>query len=350
MKKFIFDNIVNIKTIIFSGLSAIGGFWLKDKYNKRKKITIEAEEIYNVSSLTGVPEFVNDPMMQYSNLIYNRVTVKTLNPEVISSIVLNKIKKEPNKLADIRYDGGLYVDQQKYLLIAYNNGNQNGETGDINITVSAIKKGTRDKVRLASFISTSSSLSPGAVIGQHKVDLLEYKDIFENNEEYVSLEIQFEDLKNSIPKGGGVYNRDTGRFEARLGAGPGPSIQEVPFFNLSKTTQKEERHCSQHVENISDVYFTVFVEESCVLSYTVELKSKSKKIKSKCRHTIKIRIPKYKQEKTCVFGYFYLLIRDHNPDLLDFNYSLDTVKDLQKDLVFDKYEAAQKYAKATFNV
>ncbi len=350
MKKYIFDNIVNVKTIIFSGLSAIGGFWLKDKYNKRKKITIEAEEIYNVSSLTGVPEFVNDPTMQYSNLIYNRVTVKTLNPEVISSIVLNKIKMEPNKLADIRYDGGLYVDQQKYLLIAYNNGNQSGETGNINITVSAIKKGTRDKVRLASFISTSSSLSPGAVIGQHKVDLLEYKDIFENNEEYVSLEILFEDLKNSIPKGGGVYNRDTGRFEARLGAGPGPSIQEVPFFNLSKATKKEERHCSQHVENISDIYFTVFVEESCVLSYTVELKSKSKKINSKYKHTIKIRIPKYKQEKTCVFGYFYLLIRDHNPDLLDFNYSLDTVNDLQKDLVFDKYEAAQKYAKVTFDV
>ena len=80
------------------------------------------------------------------------------------------------------------------------------------------------------------------------------------------------------------------------------------------------------------------------------MKSKSNKIKSKYRHTIKIRIPKYKQEKTCVFGYFYLLIRDHNPDLLDFNYSLDTVKDLQKDLVFDKYEAAQKYAKVTFDV
>ena len=98
------------------------------------------------------------------------------------------------------------------MLIAYNNGNQRGETGDINITVSAIKKGTRDKVRLDSFISISSSLSPGAVISQHKVDLLEYKDIFENNEEYVSLEIQFEDHKNSIPKGGGSYNRDTGRF------------------------------------------------------------------------------------------------------------------------------------------
>ena len=212
-----------------------------DKYNKRKKITIEAEEIYNVNSLTGVPELVDDSTNQYSNLIYNKVTVKTVNPEVISSIALNRIRKEPNNLADIRYDGGLYVDKQKYLLIAYNNGHQRGETGDINITVSAIKKGTRDKVRLDSFISISSSLSPGAVISQHKVDLLEYKDIFENNEEYVSLEIQFEDHKNSIPKGGGSYNRDTGRFGAALGAAPKLPIQEAPFFNLSKTTKKEER-------------------------------------------------------------------------------------------------------------
>lgn len=323
--------------------------YLKDKYNKRKKITIEAEEIYNVNSFTGVPELVDDSTNQYSNLIYNKVTVKTVNPEVISSIALNRIRKEPNNLADIRYDGGLYVNKQKYLLIAYNNGNQRGETGDINITVSAIKKGTRDKDILNSFVSTSSTLSPGAVIGQHNIDLLEYKDIFENNEEYISIEIQFEDHKNSIPKGLGEYNRDTGRFVTRLGAGSGPSIQEVPFFNLSKTTKKEERPCSQHIENISDIYFTVFVEESCVLSYIVELKSKSNKIKSKYRHTIKIRIPKYKQEKTCMYGSFYGLINNHNPDLLDFDYSLDTVKDLQKDLVFDKYEAAQKYAKVTFD-
>ena len=303
--------------------------YLKDKYNKRKKIIIEAEEIYNVNSFTGVPELVDDSTNQYSNLIYNKVTVKTVNPEVISSIALNRIRKEPNNLADIRYDGGLYVNKQKYLLIAYNNGNQRGETGDINITVSAIKKGTRDKDILNSFVSTSSTLSPGAVIGQHNIDLLEYKDIFENNEEYISIEIQFEDHKNSIPKGLGEYNRDTGRFVTRLGAGSGPSIQEVPFFNLSKTTKKEERPCSQHIENISDIYFTVFVEESCVLSYIVELKSKSNKIKSKYRHTIKIRIPKYKQEKTCMYGSFYGLINNHNPDLLDFKYNLDTVKDLQ---------------------
>ena len=353
--KDITNDIINT-VIQNSGLffSFIGGpfllYYLKDKYDKRKKITIEAEEIYNVNSLNGVPELVDDSMNQYSNLIYNKVTVKTVNPEVISSITLNGIKKEPNKLADIRYDGGLYLDQQKYLLIAYNNGNQSGETGDINVTVSALKKGTREKVKLNSFISTSSILLPGVVLGQHKIDLLEYKDIFDSNEEYDSLEIQFENQKNTIPKGGGVYNRDTGRFEVRLGASPGPSIQEVPFFNLSKSKTKEERHCSQHIENVSDIYFTVFVEESCVLSYTVELKSESNKIKSKSRHTIKIRIPKYKQEKTCVFGYFYRLIRDHNPVLLDFNYSFDTVKDLQKELVFDRYEAAQKYAKVTFDV
>ena len=82
----------------------------------------------------------------------------------------------------------------------------------------------------------------------------------------------------------------------------------------------------------------------------MELKSKNKRIKSKSKHTIKRRIPQYKQEATCVYGKFYDLIRNHNPKLLYFSYSLDTVKDLHKYLVFDKYEAAQKYAKVTFDV
>ena len=357
MLKSIFDNIT-INNIIISSLSAICVivvlpfilFWLKDKYVNRKKISVVAEEVYNVNSFNGVPELVNDSTNQYSNLIYNKVTVKSLNKEVISSIILNKIKKEPNEVADIRYDGGLYVDQQKYLLITYNNGNKAGETGDIKITINAIKDGTRDKITLETVTSPSLFIEPGVVTGQYKIDLLDYKDIFEKNAEYVFLEIDFENPNNSIPKGGGRYNRDTGRFEVNLGAGPGPSIQEVPFFDLSNSDKKEEKFCSQKIEKVSDVYFTVFVDKDCLLSYSVILKSNRNKIKGIMKHTIRIRIPKYKQEKTCKFGCFYLLVRENNPDLLSFKYSLETVKDLNKDLVFDKYETAKKYAKATFAI
>ena len=94
----IFNSVIKngaLFAIIFSVI--VGPFllhFLKDKYNKRKKITIEAEEIYNVNSFTGVPELVDDSTNQYSNLIYNKVTVKTINPEVISSIALNRIRKE----------------------------------------------------------------------------------------------------------------------------------------------------------------------------------------------------------------------------------------------------------------
>ena len=116
----IFNSVIKNGGLFAIIFSVIGGpfllHFLKDKYNKRKKITIEAEEIYNVNSLNGVPELVDDSTNQYSNLIYNKVTVKTINPEVISSITLNRIRKEPNNLADIRYDGGLYVDKQKVLV------------------------------------------------------------------------------------------------------------------------------------------------------------------------------------------------------------------------------------------
>lgn len=325
-------------------------YLLKDKYDRRKEISIEAEEVYNVNSFNGVPELVNDSTNQYSNLIYNKVTVKSLNKEVISSIILNKIKKEPNEIADIRYDGGLYVDQQKYLLITYNNGNKAGETGDIKITINAIKDGTREKITLGSFTSPSLFIEPGVVTGQYKIDLLDYKDVFEKNAEYAFLEIDFENPNHSIPRGGGRYNRDTGHFEMSLGSAPGPSIQEVPFFNLSNSDKKEEKFCSQKIEDVSDVYFTVFVDKDCLLSYSVILKSNRNKIKGRMKHSIRIRIPKYKQEKTCNFGCFYLLIRKNNPDLVSFKYSLETVKDLNKDLVFDKYETAKKYANAKFDI
>lgn len=355
MTKHVQDFINNmLKNNIFTTFFSVVGlpsvlFFLKDKYNHRKKIAVEAEEVYNVNSLNGSPELVNDSMKQYSNLIYNKVTVKSLNKEVVSSIILTKIKKEPNDLVDIRYDGGLYVDKQKFLLIAYNNGNKKGETGELKITVSAIEKGTRNKDILESYIIDSSFLEPGEVIGQYKIDLLKYKDRFENTENYDSLEIQFEDSKRSIPKYISFYDRNSGRFTVQLGAIGGSQIQEVPFFNLSNSKEEEVRNCSQPVDGISDIYFSIFVDDNCLLSYTVILKSNCKKIKSKFRHTIRIRIPKYKQEKTCSFGKFYYLINKYNPDLLDFKYSLDTIRDLQSDLVFDKYEAAKKYAKVTFS-
>ena len=80
----IFNSVIKNGGLFAIIFSVIGGpfllHFLKDKYNKRKKITIEAEEIYNVNSFTGVPELVDDSTNQYSNLIYNKVTVKTVNP------------------------------------------------------------------------------------------------------------------------------------------------------------------------------------------------------------------------------------------------------------------------------
>lgn len=323
--------------------------WLKDKYDRRKKISIESEVIYNVNSSNGGFELVNDSTKQYSNLIYNEITVKSLNKETISSIILKNIKKEPNEISDIRYDGGLYKEQQKHLLIAYNNGNTKGETGDITIKISATKDGVSED-ELETIISPSIYIEPGMVTGRYKIDLLNFKTIFENNKEFSALKIFFMDEKrNTIFKDSFLYNRETNQFESAVGAGPGPSIQEVPFFNLSNSKKKEEINCSQLIEETSNIYFTVFVDDDCKLYYKVVLKSKRKKIKSRKKHCIKIRIPKYKQERTSRYGCFYSLIKNYNPDLSDFEYSWEMVKELQSELVFNKYEAAEKYAKAKFD-
>ena len=64
---------------------------LRDKYQKRKAISIESVEIFN-SRRTNSKK---NSSKYFSNLIYNELKLKSVNKEVVSSIVLKNIKKIP---------------------------------------------------------------------------------------------------------------------------------------------------------------------------------------------------------------------------------------------------------------
>ena len=84
----------------------------------------------------------------FSNFIYHELSLKTLNQEVIDSIILTSINKKAKKVADIKFDGGFNPENQKYILIAYNNGDSNGNVGNIELEVLASKVGTFEKKEL----------------------------------------------------------------------------------------------------------------------------------------------------------------------------------------------------------
>lgn len=97
MIKELIDFVNNKNNVIISVLSAIGTIVLlpvlKNRYERRKKISIESEVIYNIDG-RGLIQLGNDSIKQYSNFIYHQLTLKSLNEEVISAIKLTDIKKE----------------------------------------------------------------------------------------------------------------------------------------------------------------------------------------------------------------------------------------------------------------
>jgi dissimilatory sulfite reductase (desulfoviridin) alpha/beta subunit len=94
---------------------------------------------------------------------------------------------------------------------------------------------------------------------------------------------------------------------------------------------------------VKDIAFTIFVDENCILSYKVILKSANYTVKSDILHKVNIRIPVYNQEQTSIFGDFYHLIKDFNPNVTPFSYSVEIIKHLKNDIVYDKFKIAEKF-------
>lgn len=346
------DKIIEIiEQNFISILGAVGVLllipWIKDRYSKRKKISIESEQVFNISSYGGIKDPVNSVINQYSNFIYNEISLKSLNEEVISSIELVDIQKEENNISDIRYDGGFYEPSQKYCLIAYNNGNIQGKSIGLELEISIIEDGTRIEKKIKSITIPDLCVEPGSVKSQYIMELHEYKKEFQENTDNHSLKIN---VKNS--REGNIlgiymqYNRETNQFKNYPRGAAAAPVLDVPIFDLREDREKLKIDYAQNISGdgkITPIGFVIFVDRNCVLSYNVILKSGKVEIKSNRNYRINIRIPVYRQEKSCMFGMFYHFVNEHNPSLKSFSYSLETIRSLEKDIIFDRYKIAEQF-------
>ncbi len=344
MFKELIDFVNNKNNVIISVLSAIGTIVLlpvlKNRYERRKKISIESEVIYNIDG-RGLIQLGNDSIKQYSNFIYHQLTLKSLNEEVISAIKLTDIKKENNDIADIRYDVGFYDTNQKYLLIAYNNGNIAGDSEESWIDIFAIEEGTFKEIKIDTKEIPGQLIKPGYVKSQFILDIEKkgYIDYFKKNKQFSRLKIKSGLAPDIIIS----YDRKIDKFVNFPLGFAGPSISDVPFFDLRNSKKEVEVNCSQIISDVKDIAFTIFVDENCILSYKVILKSANYTVKSDILHKVNIRIPVYNQEQTSIFGDFYHLIKDFNPNVTPFSYSVEIIKHLKNDIVYDKFKIAEKF-------
>lgn len=307
---------------------------LRDKYLKRKKISIESVEIFNSRKTKSK----KNSSKYFSNLIFNELKLKSVNKEVISSIVLKNIKKVPNNYCDIQYDGGVNDCNQKYLFLAYNNGNLKGISDELKITINTIEKSTMKEQTVEVFTIKPQILLPGEVSNMSIINLQNYVSIFKKNNKLEIIAIKAESLNGELPTAYAIYNSNEEKFYTSLVAISKKEDYEVVLFDLRKCNDEEEVLCSKIITGISDLRFAIFVDENCILSYKIMLKSRKRKIKNNLTYTLNIRIPFYKQENTTLYGDLYHFVLENNKDFEEFNYGYDIIKHLKKSIVFDKYE------------
>ena len=307
---------------------------LRDKYLKRKKISIESVEIFNSRKTKSK----KNSSKYFSNLIFNELKLKSVNKEVISSIVLKNIKKVPNNYCDIQYDGGVNDCNQKYLFLAYNNGNLKGISDELKITINTIEKSTMKEQTVEVFTIKPQILLPGEVTNMSIINLQNYVSIFKKNNKLEIIAIKAESLNGELPTAYAIYNSNEEKFYTSLGAISKKEDYEVVLFDLRKCNDEEEVLCSKIITGISDLRFAIFVDENCILTYKIMLKSRKRKIKNNLTYTLNIRIPFYKQENTTLYGDLYHFVLENNKDFEEFNYGYDIIKHLKKSIVFDKYE------------
>ena len=307
---------------------------LREKYRKRKKISIESVEIFNSRKTKSK----KNSSKYFSNLIFNELKLKSVNKEVISSIVLKNIKKVPNNYCDIQYDGGVNDCNQKYLFLAYNNGNLKGISDELKITINTIEKSTMKEQTVEVFTIKPQILLPGEVTNMSIINLQNYVSIFKKNNKLEIIAIKAESLNGELPTAYAIYNSNEEKFYTSLGAISKKEDYEVVLFDLRKCNDEEEVLCSKIITGISDLRFAIFVDENCILSYKIMLKSRKRKIKNNLTYTLNIRIPFYKQENTTLYGDLYHFVLENNKDFEEFNYGYDIIKHLKKSIVFNKYE------------
>lgn len=308
---------------------------LRGKYLKRKEISIESVEIFNSRKTKSKKDSSKE---YFSNLIYNELKLKSVKKEVISSIVLKNISKIPNDYYDIQYDSGINNYNQKYLLLAYNNGNLEGVSNEVKITVNTIEDSTLKEQTVEKFTIAPQTLLPGEVRSTSIINLQSYVSIFKRNSKLKIIAIKAEILNRELPTVYASYNSDDEKFYTSLGAISKKEDYDVVLFDLRQCNDEEEVLCSKIITGISDLRFAIFLDENCILSYKIMLKSGKSKINNNITYTLNIRIPFYKQENTTLYGDLYHFVLENNKDFEEFNYGYDIIKHLKKSIVFNKYE------------
>lgn len=324
----------------------------KNIFDNSKKIIISGNVISNINNKSGVKEpIVSNPKV-CSNFIFNHLTVENKRrvSQAITEIELYDIKKQDYLIQDIQYDGGFYDKNQKFVLLAYNNGNtdalSNGNSINYYVYESILQEG-----HLIKNIQMEKTIIKSGDVQSLIIDsFVQFYDLFETHDKLQELKVVVVDRKGKELKNLLLwlhYDRENKKFVNHPRGFAGASIEDVPLLNLTTDAKKQSVGCIQKVlAGANEVDFTILVDRTCQLEYKIKLKSGKKSFKDKNTYNLIIRMPVYVQERGGFFGDFYQFLLVNNNNLENsFKYDKDLIASLNKELIFDRYKAARKFAR-----
>lgn len=321
----------------------------KNRFNNKKRITIIGSNISNINNRNGMREPTTSGRRLYSNFILNILTVenKRSTTQAVTNIELYKIKKENSDFSDIQYDGGFYEKNQKFVLLVYNNGTKEDLLRKCTVKFTFYEKETYKEIdEVEKHIETTDILKSGDIKSLLIYSFNEFVAKFEENRnlDIVKISVFDENVhKISHLKLHVFYDRNQKSFYKRSSGRGSSNSGEIPLFDLREDINRQTVGCTQILkQGANDIYFYVLVDRSCNLKYRVAIKCGNKKIKSKEKYSLDVRIPVYVQETGGFDGIFYSLLLKNAPDLMnDIHYNKDLIEYLDKNLIYDKYYAAK---------
>lgn len=324
----------------------------KNIFDNSKKIIISGNVISNINNQSGVKEPIVSNLKVCSNFIFNLLTVENKRSvsQAITEIELYDIKKQDYLIQDIQYDGGFYDKNQKFVLLAYNNGNTEALINGNSINYYAHESTLQEGQLIKNLRLEKAAIKPGCVQSLIIDPFVQFYDLFETND-------KLQELKVVVVDGEGRelenlflwlhYDRENKKFANHPRGFAGPPIEDVPLVNLTTDAKKQSVNCVQKISaGANEVGFTILIDRTCQLEYKIKIKSGKKSFKDKNTYSLIIRVPVYVQEQGGFFGDFYQFLLNNNNKLeKPFKYDKDLIASLNKELIFDRYKAARKFAR-----
>ncbi|MGT2894077.1 hypothetical protein ACVR0A_06530 [Streptococcus downei] len=351
LKKFWWTLIV--ASLIVPVIKDYSSHVMNNHYDNSKEIVISDNDISNINNKTGMVESVTTNPKIFSNFILNSLTVenKRATSQAITKIELYGIRKKPYKIKDLQYDGGFFEDNQKFVLLTYNNGNEKAATPSYHIKYIAYEKGLSKDHLLKDQVIKKTNVNSGDVKSLAIENFEQFRSEFETNDKLENLNVVITNNKGAQVKNLNLivrYDRNKKKFVKPQVGSTGPGVGDVPLLNLTSNVKQQSASCSQILKHgANNVGFTVLVDKTCQLEYKVKIESGKKIITNNKSYNVIMRVPVYTQENSGFYGDFYEFLLKHNTELdKPISYNKKLISEFDKKLVFDKYKAARKFSKA----